>query len=327
MEDVQPFRDSTALLGDDGALRSRFDEDGYVFLRGVVDAELLAETRRGITSVCAEHRWWADGTDPTHAIPAIEPRVEGERLFFRVYDDIQKIEPFHALPHHASVASCMTALLGDSAFPHPLSIARLSFPDNDEWATPPHQDFPNNQGTEDLYACWIPLGDCPVRQGPLAVLRGSHHLGQMPLEFSLGAGHRRAQLDERADGLEWVSGDFSVGDVLAFHSLTVHRALPNRSDRMRLSVDYRFQREGEALTPGCLEPHFGRLGWDEIYAGWERDDFKYYWRTKDFEVVEWDAGLHAVTDEQFDAGLREWMHWRAKHPRPGEYWKPETWSS
>jgi ectoine hydroxylase-related dioxygenase (phytanoyl-CoA dioxygenase family) len=164
-----------------------------------------------------------------------------------------------------------------------------------------------------------------VPLGPQTILRGSHRLGVLPLEFSLGAGHRRAKLDERLADLEWVGGDFADGDIVIFHSLTVHQALPNTSGRMRLSVDYRFQREGEALTPGCLEPHFNRLTWDDIYTGWERDDLKYYWRTKRFDLVDWDPSLHAISEEEADAGMRDWMQWRRKHPRrdidrPADWW-------
>src|SRR5262249_30045513 len=158
---------------------------------------------------------------------------------------------------------------------------------NDEWATPPHQDFPNNQGTTDLYACWTPLSDCPVELGPLSILRGSHRLGLLPLEAALGAGHRRARLGDGHAQLDWVSGDIELGDVLIFHSLTVHRSLPNRAKCLRLSVDYRFQRDGDALTEPCLQPHFGRQAWEEIYAGWERDNLKYYWRRHEYSVVPW----------------------------------------
>jgi hypothetical protein len=46
-----------------------------------------------------------------------------------------------------------------------------------------------------------------VQLGGLSILRGSHRIGMAPLEFALGPGNRQA-----------------------------------KTDRMRLSVDYRFQR-------------------------------------------------------------------------------------
>ena len=244
------------------------------------------------------------------AIPCVAPCVEGEDRYFEVYDEIQKLEAFHVVPHHPTVRRCMTALLGDSAFPHPLSIARLVFPANDQWTTPPHQDYPNNQGTQDLYACWIPLGDCPVELGSLSILRGSHRYGIAPLEFSLGAGNRRARLDARFEGLQWVGGDFKLGDAIIFHSLTVHRSLPNKLDRMRLSVDYRFQREGEEVTESCLEPHSPGLTWDEIYRGWTRRELKYYWRTKRYTVVPWDPTFHELPSEHVRDAIRERISWR-----------------
>jgi hypothetical protein len=177
-------------------------------MRQVVDHGLLLKLRAQLTSVCAAHGWFKADSDPMDAIPSVAPCVEGEDRYFEVYDEIQKLEAFYAVPHHATVRRCMAALLGDSAFPHPLSIARLVFPANDQWTTPPHQDYPNNQGTQDLYACWMPLGDCPTELGSLSILRGSHRFGVAPLEFSLGAGNRRARLDARFEGLHWVGGDF-----------------------------------------------------------------------------------------------------------------------
>jgi Phytanoyl-CoA dioxygenase (PhyH) len=330
---LQPFDDSSPLLDDPGALQGRFERDGYVLLRGAVDRDLLLAARRGITSVLHAHGWLDPGHDPMSAIPQSGPFVEGEPKFLEAYDDVQRLEAFHAVPHHASVRRCMTALLGPTAFPHPLSIARLVFPGNEEWTTPPHQDYPNNQGTFDLYACWMPLADSSVHDGTLSILRSSHKLGIAPLRASLGAGNRRAELNHRYEELDWVGGDLGLGDALIFHSLTVHRALPNRGRSMRLSVDYRFQREGEALTDGCLQPHFARLSWDDIYAGWGRDDLKYYWRSKLYTADEWDTSYHAIDNDEFTDLLRDWLRWRKRHPQedsaPGTTWPPrgERWST
>lgn len=298
------FADSTELLEDHDALRSRFEEDGYVFLKGAVDRELLLDLRRRVTSICKKHGWLRRGTDRMDAIASDHPCLEEDPRYYDVYDDVQKLEAFHAVPHHPSVRACMTALLGETAFPHPLSIARLMFPDNSEFATPPHQDHPNNQGTQDLYACWMPLSDCPIELGGLTILRGSHRLGVLPLEFSLGAGNRQAKLDERFQRLEWVGGDFELGDTVIFHSLTVHRALPNTSERLRISVDYRFQREGEPLTETCLQPHFRRMSWDEIYRGWKRSDLQYYWRDRQYTVVPWNESFHELSEAEVQEAER-----------------------
>jgi ectoine hydroxylase-related dioxygenase (phytanoyl-CoA dioxygenase family) len=71
----------------------------------------------------------------------------------------------------------------------------------------------------------------------------------------------------------------AAGDVLTFHSHTVHRALPNRTaDRMRLSADFRYQPASHPVAPDSLLPHFARLTWEEIYAGWRDPSGRYHWR-------------------------------------------------
>ena len=60
-----------------------------------------------------------------------------------------------------------------------------------------------------------------------------------------------------------------------FHSLTVHGALPNLSDRLRLSVDYRFQSAGEPIAETSLTPHFELKvpSWTDLSATWDSTDW------------------------------------------------------
>ena len=302
---MKPFVDSTPLLGYAEALQQRFQQDGYLFLKTVADPGALWGLREKITAILARYSWLRSDAKPIDAVPGTIAVVEGEEAYLEVYDQIQKLEEFHRIPHQAGIQAVFKSLLGDSAFPHPLSIARLVFPDNDAWSTPPHQDYPNNQGTKELYACWLPLSECRCQHGSLSVLEGSHHFGVLPLEFALGAGHRQAVLDERLNALAWVGGDFQLGDMLIFHSLTLHRSLHNSTDRMRLSVDYRFQREYEPLTESCLQPHFNRLSWEEIYAGWSNRDIAYYWQKKQYTLAAWDDSYHKLSDEQEEASIKQ----------------------
>jgi hypothetical protein len=79
------------------------------------------------------------------------------------------------------------------------------------------------------------------------------------------------------------------GDILTFHSLTVHQGRDNQTeDRLRVSVDYRYQPISEPIAPDSMEPHYGGLGmdWDEIYADWpENDPLKYYWKQWDLHYA------------------------------------------
>ena len=95
----------------------------------------------------------------------------------------------------------------------------------------------------------------------------------------------------------WAYSPFKQGDVLIFHSLTVHKGMPNGSDRLRMSMDARYQKASEPIAPGSLQPHSQPSTWEEIYAGWPETAPKYYWRKWDMEVKEYDNSYHDKRDE------------------------------
>ncbi|MEM6679093.1 MAG: phytanoyl-CoA dioxygenase family protein, partial [Pseudomonadota bacterium] len=187
-----PMTVANDLLKDPPALRRQLDEEGYLFFRGLLPADTILGLRAEITAILARHGAILGGASEAEAIAKAMPFREGEERYFAVYDEIIRLERLYALSHHPALTRMMESALGGSAFPHPLSIVRLIFPDNAEVTTPPHQDYPNNQGSERLTATWIPLGDCPSKMGGLAVLRGSHKFGVMPVSAHLGAGNRQA---------------------------------------------------------------------------------------------------------------------------------------
>lgn len=307
-----PLEPANALLSDASALRQRFLEDGFLYLKGVMDRKRLLDVRRDILRICAGNGWVKDGAALMKARVQAEPAREGDERFFAVYDAVQKLESFHALAHESTLLESVSAALGGDVFPHPLKVARLIFPANYEVTTPPHQDYLNNQGSPDLTAAWMPLSDCPMTLGGLAVLKGSHRYGVMPLRFHLGAGNRTAILPPEMQHLRWYSADFELGDVLLFQALTLHASLHNASEFfMRLSVDFRYQREGDALTDICLQPHFQRLSWDDIYAGWQSKRYQYYWRQHAYRLEPFDRRPHDAAGLQLD-DLKAYEDWQRK---------------
>ena len=105
--------------------------------------------------------------------------------------------------------------------------------------------------------------------------------------FSLGAGGLCIHTDE-LEG-QWHSTNYEIGDTLIFPALTVHQALPNLTeDRLRVSLDNRYQKLGDTLSEHMLEPHlniFNNLTWEDVYKDWENDDLKYYWENQDNRII------------------------------------------
>lgn len=274
---MKPFAASDDIRHDGDALRGRAERDGYLFLRDCVDKEAILETRRDITAILKSVGWIDEGADPLAAMTTHPAVLAGTPDFIPVYDAIQCLESFHSLAHDAALLDLTAALLGPDAMLQPSNIARVIFPSGLEHTTPAHQDFVHIQGTPDVWTAWLPLGDCPESLGGLSVLTGSHKAGVLPVSKSLGAGGLRAHFEKI--GGEWVSSPFNVGDALFFHSHTVHRGLPNRSgNRLRLSVDYRYQSASDPIMDKVLTPHQGRLSWEEVYRGWKSDRYQYHWQ-------------------------------------------------
>jgi ectoine hydroxylase-related dioxygenase (phytanoyl-CoA dioxygenase family) len=116
-------------------------------------------------------------------------------------------------------------------------------------------------------AAWIPLIEIPVRIGGLAVRPGGH----------LGPPRRPRPLSATEPG--WATTSYEPGDIIIFHCLTPHAALPNRGSTLRISGDFRWQRPDQpapaelVLGPTGRPPEmFSRLfrrepWWEPVPAG------------------------------------------------------------
>jgi ectoine hydroxylase-related dioxygenase (phytanoyl-CoA dioxygenase family) len=177
----------------------------------------------------------------------------------------------------------MKMLVGNRLLIHPKPIGRLIFPHCEHLRVHAHQDYRFMGGDPECFTVWIPLHDCPISVGPLRVVEGSHRLGYVHHEDEhLHVPEIPATADLAGD---WVGGPINVGDVLIFHSLTVHAAAPNLSNQLRISLDCRFQDYRRVLNPANLV-FAGESGksWEKTYAGWCSDDLKYYWKGLPLEL-------------------------------------------
>jgi hypothetical protein len=294
---VTEFMDSMPLLGDAEALRRRAAQDGYLFFKKLLPAEALLPVRTDLLGVVAKHGWLLPGAEPMEGrldvealsrVPEAEMRTD-IGVSAAAYDDVQKLESVHRLPHHPNLLALYRTIFGRKVLVHARHIIRMITPHPAVFPTPQHQDFPLIQGTPNTWTCWFPVGDCPRSMGSLVVSRGSHRLGYLPIEPAKGAGSIAAQTC--AGETDWVEGDFEIGDVLTFPAYMIHRALPCRfRDRIRLSFDVRYQPLDEPVESRSLLPHCG-LSWEQIYADWQADDLKYYWRSLSLTPAGWDPAL------------------------------------
>lgn len=263
---MDEYVDATPLVRDRSALLRRFEDEGLLFFRGLLPRDRVLAVRERSLRALDRAGWLAD---PEDARPGSRVVNEGDEDFFDVYRDLQAGQVFHELAHDPALTDIVRRVVGGELLVHPRKIARISFPDNPRGTTPPHQDYRYIQGTTDVFTAWIPLGDCPPDLGGLRVLRGSHRRGLIPAIWreDLAVGIEVETDDTDPD---WATASYQPGDVIVFHSLTVHGALPNRTDRLRLSADYRYQLATDPLVRASLRPHWHpRIpDWPELVTDW-----------------------------------------------------------
>jgi phytanoyl-CoA hydroxylase len=132
-------------------------------------------------------------------------------------------------------------------------------------AFPMHQDWSYFPVSGDrCLAAIILVEDADDAMGCLRVVPGSHTLGR--IADSSGAGAlSQLQRDHPIESSIPLEGQ--AGDVIFFHSLTIHGSKPNRSDRVRKSVLAQLyagseQVEGELATMDHYNARLVLRGWN-----------------------------------------------------------------
>jgi hypothetical protein len=254
------FRDARALVGDWQALRNLIATEGYVFLRGLLDPAMVRHIGHSSLTALQQAGWTQPGPDPITAPPQLPVRAVRMRDAFgdAGYRQVLANPALAMVPFVPPLADVMAQIMGPAGFCYPLKLPRIVYPASVVPRQPGnivHQDY---RSVQDMFTCWVPMEEVPRSLGGLAVQPGSQVTSRV---------HHRP-LDRLESG--WLTTDYQPGDVLIFHCLTTHAALPNTSDRMRFSVEYRWQLADQpaprrmVLGPNGVEMFsrlFSRMPW------------------------------------------------------------------
>jgi hypothetical protein len=246
------------------ALRARLAADGYVFLRGLVSADQVRTAGEHVAAALRAGGWTAAGSPLLGR--AAGPR---EALADPTYRAAMTSLAFNALPYLAPLRQTVRRILGPGAFSYPVKVLRAVAPESPAKQTLGryiHCDY-TGSGVQDMLTAWLPLAEVPAALGGLAVRPGGHR--DRPRRARLLTGSERG----------WRTTDYRPGDVIIFHCLTPHAALPNTGRQLRLSADFRWQQPSRPapaemiLGPAGRPPElFSRLlgrehWWEPVPAG------------------------------------------------------------
>jgi hypothetical protein len=251
---------SNDIVEDWQALRARMRQDGYIFVRGLIDPRRVAQAGAEALAALTAASWTSrDGR-------ALAPH--GPEWNDPGYRGFAVSEAVNRLPYEDGPQRLMGLLLGEGAFVYPVKVPRAVFPERmkgDHKGRFVHQDY-RVVGKQDMFTMWLPLEEITEAHGPLAVLPGSSRR-------AWSVPHRLSVTDA-----EWCTTDFHPGDALIFHCLTWHAALPNQTDRIRLSVDVRWQLAEDPVPARLIYGPGGRqaTGGGELF--WRVFGRKPWWR-------------------------------------------------
>jgi len=262
-ENFGELRRSDDVLPDPEALRTRLQEDGYLYVPGFFPRDQIARVRREFLQRIHQ----AGALHPDYPIEAAIPAPQN------------RANPRQMVPDNAAL---LGVVFGESLIDFYRGIfggeirhfdhiwSRVVAPGH---GTPPHADAVYmNRGTLKLLTAWIPYGDVTREIGGLMILEKSHQQQERMRSYLAGdvdtycanrgpykhksgwLSNNPVTLRERFGG-RWLTTNFQMGDLLTFGMATVHASLDNQSECYRLSTDTRYQPATEPIDPRWVGPN------------------------------------------------------------------------
>jgi ectoine hydroxylase len=202
-----------------------FHRDGYIIVRGLLDAEevaLLRDIARADHELQQQAASRADG--------------EGGAIRLVVKNELADDDIYGAIVRSESVVRAMEQLLGDEVYHYHNKMILKEPRVGGAWAW--HQDYGYwyNNGClwPDMGSCMIAVDRATRENGCLQVVKGSHHLGRIDhgkVGDQTGADQER--VGAALERLELVYCEMEPGSAILFHANLLHRSDQNTSEQPR----------------------------------------------------------------------------------------------
>lgn len=242
---LQEIAPANALLDDPAALARRYERDGCLLVRELLDPAIARRILAETTDVL--RRW---GLARLPGDPDC-PRWNGQPVGARDTVELDSVPSVAALIDQFPDADASPRRAVDRVCGHDTYLWRgacffAGFPDDPAYVTKPHRDG-WGKGSRDSRRIWIAITPIEFGDGGLALALGSHRTGPLPsVEFP----ELRTRPDphsvvppEPVRGIdpallpgEWHTAAMRPGDALVFSYDLVHRGIPFTSDRIRLAL-------------------------------------------------------------------------------------------
>ncbi len=257
------LRDSSDLLLNPSAAIERIEQDGYIYIPGFHETELVQRARHTLLTELNQ-----EGALDNQYPLKMGVGVPDLKMPFR--PDIARSAPIRDLVYSDHTMDWFGKILSEPALHYEFTWLRVIAKGQGTW---PHCDIVYmGRGTRRLYTMWTPLGNIPLNVGGLIVLENSHRqtelhqtYGQLDIdamcsnepgknEVEAHGFHESGAIEinpvllrDKLGGRWLTAEEYRMGDVLIFGMDTVHASLDNQTDFIRLSTDTRYQRASDPV--------------------------------------------------------------------------------
>jgi hypothetical protein len=248
-----------------------FEREGLVVARNVLPAEVirgvadfLRSSLEEVDRALRQFGFSLHDADAAVRLTALmdDPRAgltERDRHMFLGHFplEVRLAEPLRAIPRFLNTHPLLFELLSTRRlYAHMPPTARYVLPRCSLARVPLHQDISYNRHMDDFCVVWVPLVPIDMACGGMAAYARTHDARELVLD------RQQAAADGWLPPIDEASADPSqrvvlapleVGDLVVMTRRTLHESMPNLSDRMRLSCDFRFFGEQSHSTKHYLD--------------------------------------------------------------------------
>ena len=244
----------------------QFHRQGYIILHNFFDQAILQHARDSVMQLVDRYaeQLVSEGRIPETMVDApFETRLA--RIFANCIDHAPHIfrrelhlQGMFDVFFHPDLLDEVERILGSEIRLYPNYSVRPKLPDHPQTRVLWHQDGGYTQNVHldgqhgehtvevlRMVNVWAPLVSAREANGCMQFIPGSHKFGLAP--------HKKRQFyleitpDAMAPHLgNAVSIELDPGDVVLFHNMLFHQGLPNNTDTVRWSMDWRYQ---DAIQP------------------------------------------------------------------------------
>lgn len=270
------FKVSNELLHQSAKLQERMKEDGYLFVRSLIDKEDILNARREILqkfSILGE----IDENYPL--MDAIDSGIsyKTEVNYRAFYQSVRMGACYQKIARHPKLIHFYEKLLGKPVKPFDYMWVRLIKPGEGAGV---HYDaiyFQGGANPANIYSCWIPIGNVNKEEGAFLVKEGGHKIKELIKEYAQkdytendNGGWIKMHPNEiqKNFGGRWLSANFRAGDIIIFSMYTLHGSLDNNSPKkkLRLSTDLRYQLASKKFDPIWMGHHPVTRGRNKVWC-------------------------------------------------------------